>query len=58
MTNKQLAGARKAMNRYPDMVFRIVPGGVRVGSETVEVGQHMTEADVFQACRNAAVRQS
>lgn len=58
MTNKQLAGARKAMNRYPDIVFRIVPEGVRVGSETVEVGQHMTENDVFEACRDAAVKQS
>lgn len=58
MTNKQLAGARKAMNRFPDIVFRMVPEGVQVGSETVEVGQHMTADDVFRACCDAAVKQS
>lgn len=54
MTNEQLAGARRAMNRYPDLVFRIVPGGVSVAGTLVPIASHMTADDVFKACLNAA----
>jgi hypothetical protein len=57
MTNEQLKGARRAMNQYPDLVFRPVAGGLQVGSVTVEIGQHMSAEDVFKACRVAAVTQ-
>lgn len=56
MTNEQLKGARKAQNRFPELVFRIVPEGVRVGSQIVEVTQHMSAEDVFKACQIAAAR--
>ena len=53
MTNDQLAGARKAMNRHPDVVFRIVPQGVKVGEVTVPVPPEMKAQDVFKACVEA-----
>ena len=57
MTNEHLKGARRALNQYPDLVFRPVAGGLQVGSVTVEIGQHMSAEDVFKACRVAAVTQ-
>jgi hypothetical protein len=57
MTNEQLKGARRAMNQYPDLVFRYVTGGIVVGTQTVPITQHMSAEDVYRACRAAAVTQ-
>lgn len=54
MTNEQLAGARRAMNRYPEVSFRIVPTGVRVRETTVTVTPEMKSEDVFKACVQVA----
>lgn len=54
MTNEQLAGARRAMNRYPEVSFRIVPTGVRVRETTVTVTPEMKAEDVFKACIEVA----
>ena len=55
MTNDQLAGARKAMNRHPEVAFRIVPQGVKVGETTVTITPEMKTQDVYKACIGAIV---
>lgn len=58
MTNKQLAGARKAQNMFPDLVFSVTPEGIRVGGVDVPIARHMSADDVFRALKAAAVSQS
>lgn len=56
MTNEQLKGARRAQNRYPDVVFRAVPTGVEVAGQTVVITQNMSADDVFRALSIAAIQ--
>jgi hypothetical protein len=54
MTNAQLPGARKAQRRYPEVAFRIVPGGVEVGGVLVPITPEMSAEDVFKALASQA----
>ena len=54
MTNKQLAAARKAQNRYPDVTFRAHPLGVVVAGTLVEIPETMSPEDVERVLRTAA----
>lgn len=58
MTNHQLAAARKAQNRYPDVVFRAHPLGVVVGGSLVEIPETMTPEEVERTLKLAAANAS
>jgi hypothetical protein len=54
MTNKQLAAARKAQNRYPEVSFRAHALGVVVGGTLVEIPDTMAPAEVERVLKLAA----
>ena len=49
MTNAQLAAARKAARRFPEVSFRPVFGGIEVNGVMVPITDTMTPDDVFKA---------
>lgn len=49
MTNEQLKGARRAQNRYPDVAFRLVSGGIEVDGVLVAITPSMTADDIYTA---------
>jgi hypothetical protein len=46
MRNDQLAAARRVQNRYPDVAFRIVTGGIEVRGVLVAVTDTMSPDEV------------
>jgi hypothetical protein len=56
MTNQQLAAARKAANRFPEVSFRPVTGGVEVGGVLVPVTPNMSAEDVRSALAQQAAQ--
>ncbi len=49
MRNDQLAAARKVQNRYPEIAFRVVSGGIEVDGVWVPVTDNMSPEDVRRA---------
>ena len=49
MTNEQLAAARRVQNRYPEVAFRAVPGGVEVNGTFVAIGANMSPDEIRKA---------
>ena len=49
MRNDQLAAARRVQNRYPEIAFRIVAGGIEVDGVLVPVTDNMSAEDVRKA---------
>jgi hypothetical protein len=54
MTNAQLAAARKVQNRFPEVAFRPVTGGVEVDGVLVPVTPNMSPEDVRSALAQQA----
>jgi len=46
MRNDQLAAARRVQNRYPDVAFRIVTGGIEVRGVLVPMTDTMSPDEV------------
>ncbi len=49
MRNDQLAAARKVQNRYPEIAFRVVSGGIEVDGVLVPITDNMSPEEVRKA---------